>query len=107
MPFFATRLIGLNALLCTIGKTLCCQSLSESPFYPKHFQLSFNLATQHHDKAITKHKQAVRNGERIFALNPLVKLMLLGKNMNTALILHVIIIIWTVETDIADSLIFN
>lgn len=97
----------MNALLGAIGKALCCQSLGKSPFYPKHFQLPLYLTPQHHDKAITKHKQTVGNNQGVIAIKPLVKLMLLSKNMNTAPVLHVIIIGWTIKADIAGSLIFS
>ena len=68
----------MNALLCPIGKALCCQTLGESPFYPKYFQLPLYLVPQHHDKTITKHEQAVGNNQGVIAIKPLVKLMLLG-----------------------------
>lgn len=71
----------MDALLFTVGKAFCCQSLSEASFNLEHLQLSFYLATNHHDKSVAKHQQAIGNDKRIFVLEPLVKFMLLGKDM--------------------------
>ena len=76
----------MDALLFTVGKAFCRQSLSEASFYLEHLQLAFYLATNHHDKSVAKHQQAIGNDKRIFALEPLVKFMLLGKDVNTAFV---------------------
>ena len=78
--------VGMNALLFTVGKAFCRQSFCEASFNLEHLQLAFYLATNHHDKSIAKHQQAVGDDKRIFAREPLVKFMLLGKNVNTAFV---------------------
>ena len=76
----------MNALLFTVGKAFCCQTLCEASFNLEHLQLAFYLATNHHDKSVAKHKQTVGDNKRIFALEPMVKFMLLSKDVNTAFV---------------------
>ena len=49
----------MDTLLFTVGKSFCRQSLSEASFNLENLQLTFNLATNHHDKSVAKHQQAI------------------------------------------------
>ena len=97
----------MDALLFTVGEAFCRQPLSEATFNLEYLQLAFYLATNHHDKSVTKHQEAVGDDKRLFALEPLVKLMLLGKDVDTAFVQHIIFIVWFVQADTTNGLIFR
>ncbi len=96
--------IRLDALLLAIGQSLCCQPLCETSFHPEYVKLAFYLTAQHQYQTVTKHQQTIGYYERIIAVKPLVELMFLGKDMNTALVQYIIYIVGFVEAEIADSL---
>ena len=95
--------IGLHTLFLTIGQTLSSETFHKSSFHPECIQLVLNLATNHQYQTVTKHQQTIGYYERIIAVKPLVELMFLGKDMDTALMLHIIFIVRFVKANTADS----
>jgi len=84
--------ISLHTLLPAIGQTLSGETFSKSAFHSECIQLIRYLAAYHENQPITKHQQTIGNNERIVALEPRIELMLLGENVNAALMLHIVLI---------------
>ena len=88
-------------------KALSSQCLSKATFLSKGRQLIVYLLMEHHDQAVAEHKHAVSHDDGIVREQPRIELMFLLKDMNAALMKHIILIYRFVKSDTCHLHIFR